>query len=148
MEPCSKSFSLDKQRKERYLFCNICFSLPHQRLIQKWERRKKLEIETNVTGNFTMVDDGVAFLSVQQSGSSWDGVLSLILYVTLIKSSYKASLTLWPVLCCAKSLQLCLTLCNSMDCSPPGFSVHGILQARILEWVAVPSSRESSQSRD
>ena len=36
------------------------------------------------------------------------------------------------------------TLCNHMDCSPPGFSVHGILQARILEWVATPSSRESS----
>ena len=39
----------------------------------------------------------------------------------------------------AKSLQLCLTLCDPMDCSPPGFSVHGILQARILEWGAVPS---------
>ena len=38
----------------------------------------------------------------------------------------------------AKSLQSCLTLCNSMDCSPPGSSVHGILQARILEWVACP----------
>ena len=36
----------------------------------------------------------------------------------------------------AKSLQLCPTLCNPMDCSPPGSSVHGILQARILEWVA------------
>jgi len=35
-----------------------------------------------------------------------------------------------------------------MDCSPPGSSVHGILQARILEWVAMPSSRGSSQSRD
>ena len=34
--------------------------------------------------------------------------------------------------------------CNPMDCSPPGFSVHGILQARILEWVAVSFSRESS----
>ena len=32
-----------------------------------------------------------------------------------------------------------LTLCNSTDCSPPGFSVHGILQARILEWIAMPS---------
>ena len=41
----------------------------------------------------------------------------------------------------AKSLQLCLTLC---DYSPPGPSVHGILQARVLEWVAVPSSRGSS----
>ena len=37
--------------------------------------------------------------------------------------------------------QLCLTLCNPMDCSPPGSSVHGISQARILEWVAVPFSR-------
>ena len=43
--------------------------------------------------------------------------------------------------------QLCLTLCDSMDCSPPGSFVHGILQARILEWVAFPS-RESSQHRD
>ena len=43
---------------------------------------------------------------------------------------------------CVKSLQPCLTLCNPMDCSPPGSSVHGILQARILEWVAMPSSRE------
>ena len=37
----------------------------------------------------------------------------------------------------AKSLQLCPTLCNPMDCSLPGFSIHGILQARTLEWVAI-----------
>ena len=47
----------------------------------------------------------------------------------------------------AKSLQLCLTLCDPMDYSPPGSSVHGILQARIVEWVALPSSRGSSQDR-
>ena len=40
--------------------------------------------------------------------------------------------------------QLRPTRCNHMDCSPPGFSVYGILQARILEWVAMPSSRGSS----
>ena len=45
------------------------------------------------------------------------------------------------VLCCAKSLQSCLTMCDPMDHSPPGSSVHGILQARILEWVPVPFSR-------
>ena len=44
----------------------------------------------------------------------------------------------------AKSLQSFLTLCNPMDCSPLGSSVHVILQARILEWVAVPSSSGSS----
>ena len=42
----------------------------------------------------------------------------------------------------------CLTPCDPMDCSPPGFSVHGILQARILQWVAMPSSRGYSQPRD
>src|SRR5574337_84683 len=47
----------------------------------------------------------------------------------------------------AKSLQSCLILCDPMDCSPPGSSVHGILQVRILEWVAMPSSRGSSQPR-
>ena len=45
---------------------------------------------------------------------------------------------------CAQWLQSCPTLCNTMDCSPPGPSVHGILQARILQWVAVLSSRGSS----
>ena len=49
---------------------------------------------------------------------------------------------------CARSLQLCLTLCDLLDCSPPVSSVHGILQARILEWVAMPSFRGSSQPRD
>ena len=44
--------------------------------------------------------------------------------------------------------QLCTTLCDPMDYSPPGSSVQRILQTRILEWVAMPSSRGSSQSRD
>ena len=43
---------------------------------------------------------------------------------------------------------LSLTLCDAMDCSLPGFSVHGIFQARILEWVAISYSRGSSQPRD
>ena len=44
--------------------------------------------------------------------------------------------------------QSCPTLCNPMDCSPPGSSVHGILQARILEWVAISFPRGFSQSRE
>ena len=40
------------------------------------------------------------------------------------------------------------TLCDFIDCSPPGFSVHGILQVRILEWVDIPSSRGPSPPRD
>ena len=63
--------------------------------------------------------------------------------------------TLWDkeiVLDCLKVkvlvIQSCPTSCDPMDCSPPSSSVHGVLQARILEWVAIPFSRESSQSRD
>ena len=48
----------------------------------------------------------------------------------------------------AQSLHSCLILCNSMDRSPPGFSVGGISQARALQWVARPSSRGSFQPRD
>ena len=44
--------------------------------------------------------------------------------------------------------QLCLTLCDPLECSPPGSSVHGLLQARILEWVAIPFPRGSSRPRD
>ena len=48
-------------------------------------------------------------------------------------------------MCCTQS---CLALCNPMDCGPPGSSVHGTFQARILEWVAISYSRGSSQPRD
>ena len=51
-------------------------------------------------------------------------------------------------LCAGVPAQSCLTFCDPMDCSLPGFSVHGIFQARSLEWVAMPSSRGSSWSRD
>ena len=49
---------------------------------------------------------------------------------------------------CVLVAQSCLTLCNPMDYRLPGSSVHGILQVRILEWVAIPFSRGSLQSRD
>ena len=49
---------------------------------------------------------------------------------------------------CAESLQACPTLCDPVDCSPPGSSVHGMLQARILDWVAISSSRGSSEPKN
>ena len=58
----------------------------------------------------------------------------------LFKSYAKTDYTLWThVLSCI----LCLALCDPMNCSPPGSSVHGILQARILEWVAMSSSHRN-----
>ena len=61
--------------------------------------------------------------------------------------SVSLSLIYRVYLACAKSLSLCLTLCDPMDCNLPGCSVHGILQVRILEWVAMPFSRGSFQPR-
>ena len=52
------------------------------------------------------------------------------------------------LVCQVASLQLCLTLCDPVDCGPPSSSAHGFLQARILGWVAIPSSWGSSQTRD
>ena len=59
----------------------------------------------------------------------------------------RVSQMLW-ISCCCLVVQSCLTLCDPVDYSPPGSSVHGILQARILEWAAIPFSRGSSQTRD
>ena len=52
------------------------------------------------------------------------------------------------IMCACSVTQSRLILCHAMDCSPPGSSAHGTLQARILEWVATSYSRESSQPRD
>ena len=65
------------------------------------------------------------------------------------KITYHLLIQILNFLCvCAKSLQSRPTLCNTMDCSLPGSSVHGILQSKILEWVDLPSSRGSFQPRD
>ena len=69
----------------------------------------------------------------------------------MLNSHLMCSLTLTLIssllLLCSQSLQLCQTLCDPMDYSPPGSSVHAISQARILEWSAIPCSRGSSHPR-
>ena len=55
---------------------------------------------------------------------------------------------MYRICMCAKSLQLCLTLCDPMDRSLPGSPVPGVRQARTLEWIATSSSGGSSQPRD
>ena len=73
-----------------------------------------------------------------------------------IKQSHKYSWELFPTRISplpfwesgSEVAQLCLTLCDPMDCSLPGSSLHGIFQARILEWVAISFSRRPSQPRD
>ena len=64
-----------------------------------------------------------------------------IFFILVLRSSHY-------LLHAAKSIQSCLTLCNPLVCNPPDSSVQGTFQARILEWVVMPSSRWSSQPRD
>ena len=72
---------------------------------------------------------------------------SLCINYELMFLYLSVSLNSWNHFMCLVA-QLCLTLCDPMDYSPPGFSVHGIFQSKILERVAMPSSRGSSQPRD
>ena len=110
----------------------------------------------------------VATLFYISSSSAWElqflYILSSICYCHLLISLFlkklgtiiidcakkirEETLAMCLVFMHAKSFQSCLTLCNPMNCSASGSSVQGILQARILEWVAMPSSRGSSPSRD
>ena len=87
--------------------------------------------------------------------TTWGHFMSIFLVSGLSYFSGEQSMQIywclggmWRVRVCAKLLQLCPTLCDPGDCSPPGSSVHGIPQARILEWVALPSPRGSSRPRD
>ena len=73
-----------------------------------------------------------SFPNAQQGTSYW-----------LARAISSTHLPLW-----SEVAQLCPTLCDPGDCSPPGSSVHGIFQARMLEWVAISFSRGSSQPRD
>ena len=96
----------------------------------------------------------------QTANSPWLSTLHMVMYMFPCCSLHVSHPSFihgvhTPFLClrrhygvCAKSLQSCPALCDPMDCSPPGSSVHGVLQARILEWVVMPSSRGSSQPRD
>ena len=65
-----------------------------------------------------------------------------------LRSFLRAKIKSFTLSVCVLVTQLCLTLCDPMDCSLPSPSVHGILQARILEWVAMLFSLGSSRPRD
>ena len=103
----------------------------------------KVKSESEVAQSFRTLSDPMDY---SLPGSSvhgfsrqeyWSGVIFSLAHCFLSSKHYP---------CCMqpKSFQSCLTLCDPMDCRPPGSSGHGISQARILEWVAMLSSRGSS----
>ena len=78
--------------------------------------------------------------------SNWEDWTTSLVW--LIQPTSSLPLQISTVRARAKSLQVCPAFCDPMDYSPLGSSVHGIIQARILEWIAMPSSRGSSWPRD
>ena len=97
------------------------------------------------------------FITTCILSSSW--VHAIYLFIKCLSSAHssvlgqcfplpESNMVLTAAAAAAWSLQSCPTLCEPRDYSPPGSSVYGILQARILEWVAMPSYRGSSQPRD
>ena len=75
------------------------------------------------------------FFTTSTTWEVWENIYAHRKGLILSRKYYKAAAA-----AAAKSLQSCLTLCDPIDGSPPGSSVHGILQARTLEWVAISSS--------
>ena len=85
----------------------------------------------------------LSFCVLRSRAGPW--VLSLVLSFTSREDAHiSGRRTVYACVC----VKLYLTLCDPMDCSLPGSSVHWIFQARILEWVVLPFSRGSSQPRD
>ena len=90
-----------------------------------------------------LVSEPQTLCHLSETGAAWKSDCHL----------FKGSMVTHTCVCvcvyvCVLVAQLCPTLCDPMNCSLPGPSVHGILQPRIPEWVAIPFSRGSSQPRD
>ena len=107
------------------------------------------------TGTFSQVlipdpTHKLGFFSWMFTDESFAKILAVKELKTDVENLYNYQQTnVWAcVYVRAKSLQLCPTFCNPMDFSPPGCYVHGISQAKILEWVAISYSRRSSRLRD
>ena len=97
----------------------------HRCLKKRERRRKRLEVTP-------VCDVGRDFMSISLWPQKWQWVKCL---------GEQGAMCVWVA-------QSCLTLCKPMDDSPPGSSVHGILQAWILEWIAIPFSSGPSRPRD
>ena len=96
-----------------------------------------------------MMREYVSPMKLEVTGSEYLQNNELILLIVIIMSV--SQITLYTLnlhsVCTSFKSPWCLILCDSMDCSPPGSSVHEILQAKILEWVAILSSRREGRSR-
>ena len=109
-------------------FFNICKSINGIYHINKLKDKNLMFISIDAEKDFEIIQHPFMIKILQKMGI--EGT-----YLNIVKAIYDKSAA-----AAAKSLQSCSTLCDPIDGSPPGSSVHGILQARTLEWVAISSS--------
>ena len=128
-----------------------------QHLQQVGEKKVKHTItnqNTSISGNNLICSNMKLFVGSHLVATKSDHLSScLTRRKQQLKNMWMTELHVWRTAECielyaAKLCQLCPTLCDPIDSSPLGSSVYGILQARILEWVAIPFSRGSSQPKD
>ena len=106
---------------------------------------REIQIKTTMTYHLTWVRIAIVKHSTKNKGWIRCGEMRTPLH-RCWKVDWEQPL--WTQYVCLLSGPLCLTFLEPVDCNLPGSSVHGILQARTLEWVAMPSSRGSSPPRD
>ena len=127
--------------EQELLFVNCaCSYLPSTPICQYWGASYEHVSNTRAVWE-TCTDCHMAFYSRSMENKMWMGHLVM----TLVSNFYHQAILQYHHRFVAK---LYLTLCEPMVCSLPGSSVHGIFQARILEWVTISFSRESSWPRD
>ena len=113
----------------------VVFSIPWKTV---WRFLKKLKIQISFTPSIYLLSIYSKELTSGSRGGIGTAMFTEALF-TVVKMRKQSKFPLTDK--CVLVSQSCLTLCDPMDCSPPGSPVHRILQARTLEWVAIPFSR-------
>ena len=152
MAPGERKMLEEAQEPLRALVGGPCISLVGEDPVEMdrhggtWKLASEVELKGLITGWIWRqwgkcgVQEGPRVLA---SATRWTDGSSTPRRGNMVGAGQRHTCVLLLCVCTrAKPPQSCLTLCEPMDCSPPGSSVHGILQARIVEWVVVPSSRD------
>ena len=133
--------------RDREAWCSAVHGVTTEQLNSAWWKSEKTAIR--VASIFHPLQCS-CLENPRDGGAWWAAVYGVTQSRTQLKWLSSSSIFQMTITycCCYSITKSCPILCNSMDCSPPGSSIHGIFQAGILEWAAISFSRASSQLKD